>query len=161
TPTRSAALDEAIAVSIDESRAALPPALAAAIERVLAWLARRPIDRSDAASASDVALPGWVPLSRMLGTYYGVRPIGRGAGRAWRRAHARRPRARRGQGARLLGRCRPGAQRAGVRAFVPRRGRCAARTAQTSQPCALHHVRRECAAQTDPRHGVRARAEPR
>ncbi|HEX5064108.1 MAG TPA: protein kinase, partial [Kofleriaceae bacterium] len=78
---RSAALDEAIAASIDESRAALPPALAAAIERVLVWLARRPIDRSESTTATaDVTLPGWVPLSRMLGGYYVVRPIGRGAG---------------------------------------------------------------------------------
>jgi hypothetical protein len=79
---RGASLDEAIAASIDETRATLPPALAAAIERVLVWLARRPIDRSEtaAASTSDVALPGWVPLSRMLGSFYIVRPIGRGAG---------------------------------------------------------------------------------
>ena len=60
----------------------LPPAIASAIERVLVWLARRPVDRSEAgeAVASDVALPGWVPLSRMLGNFYVVRPIGRGAG---------------------------------------------------------------------------------
>ncbi|HEY5924698.1 MAG TPA: protein kinase [Kofleriaceae bacterium] len=80
--SRSAALDEAIAASIDKSRAALPPALAAAIERVLVWLARRPIERSEASApaASDDALPGWVPLSRMLGNFYVVRPIDRGAG---------------------------------------------------------------------------------
>ncbi len=80
--SRSAALDEAIAASIDESRSCLPPALATAIERVLVWLARRPIDRSTAATtaAHDVALPGWVPLSRMLGGFYVVRPIGSGAG---------------------------------------------------------------------------------
>jgi hypothetical protein len=79
---RSAALDETIAASIDESRAALPPALAAAIERVLVWLARRPLDRSEATTttAAEVTLPGWVPLSRMLGNFYVVRPIGRGAG---------------------------------------------------------------------------------
>ena len=79
---RGAALDEAIAASIDETHAMLPPALAAAIERVLVWLARRPIDRSEAARTAthDVALPGWVPLSRMLGGFHVVRPIGRGAG---------------------------------------------------------------------------------
>jgi eukaryotic-like serine/threonine-protein kinase len=85
---RSTALDEAIATSIDESRAALPPALAATIERVLVWLARRPIEREATTTTgvipilagSDVALPGWVPLSRMLGNFYVVRPIGRGAG---------------------------------------------------------------------------------
>ena len=79
---RSAQLDEAIATSIDETRASLPPALAAAIERVLVWLARRPVDRSEAdtAASTDVMLPGWVPLSRMLGSFYVVRPIGRGAG---------------------------------------------------------------------------------
>jgi len=80
--TRGAALDEAIATSIDQSRASLPPALAAAIERVLVWLARRPIERGDASAsvAVDVTLPGWVPLSRMLGSFHVVRPIGRGAG---------------------------------------------------------------------------------
>jgi eukaryotic-like serine/threonine-protein kinase len=79
---RSAALDEAISTSIDESRLSLPPALAATIDRVLVWLARRPIDRSEptTTTAADVALPGWVPLSRMLGNFYVVRPIGRGAG---------------------------------------------------------------------------------
>ncbi len=91
---RGAALDEAIALSIDGARAALPTALAAAIERVLVWLARRPLERSgsrseargpagsDAATTAplEVVLPGWVPLSRMLGTFYVVRPIGRGAG---------------------------------------------------------------------------------
>ncbi len=80
--SRNAALDEAIATSIDESRVALPPALAAAIERVLVWLARRPIERSEAETSTvlEVVLPGWVPLSRMLGNFYIVRPIGRGAG---------------------------------------------------------------------------------
>jgi serine/threonine protein kinase len=78
---RTAALDEAIAASIDVSRVALPPALAATIERVLVWLARRPLDRSETeTTAADVALPGWVPLSRMLGSFHIVRPIGRGAG---------------------------------------------------------------------------------
>jgi hypothetical protein len=78
---RGAALDEAIATSIDATRATLPPALAVTIERVLVWLSRRPIERSETAtSASSEVLPGWVPLSRMLGGFYIVRPIGRGAG---------------------------------------------------------------------------------
>jgi eukaryotic-like serine/threonine-protein kinase len=78
---RGAALDEAIATSIDETKTALPPAIAVAIERVLVWLARRPIERSEAAAtAGSEVLPGWVPLSRMLGGFYVVRPIGRGAG---------------------------------------------------------------------------------
>lgn len=81
-PDRGPALDEAVATSIDEANIALPPALAAAVERVLVWLARRPLERSDtsAAVAGDVALPGWVPLSRMIGSFYVVRSIGRGAG---------------------------------------------------------------------------------
>src|SRR6185503_6581491 len=70
----------AIAQSFYQSRAALPPARASAIERVLGWLARRPIERGEAApAAAGGALPGWVPLSRMLGLFYVVRPIGRGA----------------------------------------------------------------------------------
>ncbi|HSD90323.1 MAG TPA: protein kinase, partial [Kofleriaceae bacterium] len=78
----SSSLDEAIASTIDLARAGLPPALAAAIERVLVWLARRPVDRSEAGDApsGDVTLPGWVPLSRLLGGFYVLRPIGRGAG---------------------------------------------------------------------------------
>jgi hypothetical protein len=76
------ALDEAVAVAIDRARIALPPAIAAALERVLGWLARRPAARADAPTTSplEVLLPGWVPLSRLLGSFYVVRPIGRGAG---------------------------------------------------------------------------------
>jgi len=74
-------LDEAIAVAIDAGRSALPPALAGAIERVLLWLAHRPhTDRATATSQLEVMLPSWVPLSRMLGGFHVVRPIGRGAG---------------------------------------------------------------------------------
>jgi hypothetical protein len=90
------ALDEAIAVTIDHARTGLPPALAAATERVFVWLARRPIDRSEAGDAAvEVSLPGWVPLSRLLGGFYVVRPIGRGAGGSVllgvRAAHRNRP----------------------------------------------------------------------
>lgn len=78
-----AALDEAVATVIDDSRASLPPAIAAALERVCLWLARQPhmqvSDRATTASI-EVILPSWVPLSRMLGSFYVVRPIGRGAG---------------------------------------------------------------------------------
>lgn len=79
---RGASLDEAIAASIDHARASLPRALAASIERVLVWLARRPVEHADHISTTplEVVLPGWVPLSRLLGTFYVVRPIGRGAG---------------------------------------------------------------------------------
>ena len=61
---------------------ALPPALAAATERVLVALARRPLGDAEPApaAAADAMLPGWVPLSRLLGGFYVVRPIGRGAG---------------------------------------------------------------------------------
>jgi serine/threonine protein kinase len=59
----------------------LPPGLAAAIERVLLWLARRPtVDEKRAQAMPEVMLPSWVPLSRMLGGFYVVRPLGRGAG---------------------------------------------------------------------------------
>ncbi|MBS1124144.1 MAG: serine/threonine protein kinase, partial [Deltaproteobacteria bacterium] len=74
-------LDEAIAVASDAGRSALPPALAGAIERVLLWLAHRPhSDRAQATGVIEVMLPSWVPLSRMLGGFHVVRPIGRGAG---------------------------------------------------------------------------------
>jgi hypothetical protein len=76
----SHALDESIALSIDHARAALPPAIAAAVERVLGWLARRPHTEAEGqqSATADAMLPGWVPLSRLLGNFYVVRPIGRG-----------------------------------------------------------------------------------
>jgi eukaryotic-like serine/threonine-protein kinase len=82
TAPRSGAVDEAIAGTIDHVRAALPPALAATVERVFVRFARRPYVRSDKSTSSplDVALPGWVPLSRLVGGFYVVRSIGRGAG---------------------------------------------------------------------------------
>ncbi len=82
TPGGSAVLDEAIATTTGLARAQLPPALAAALERVLAWLARRPRTDVDAAPTAPLEplLPAWVPLSRQLGSFYVVRPIGRGAG---------------------------------------------------------------------------------
>ena len=75
-------VDEAIAIAIDAGRAALPPALAGAVERVLLWLAHRPHAAPSATQTDslEVMLPGWVPLSRMLGGFHVVRPIGRGAG---------------------------------------------------------------------------------
>ncbi len=75
-------LDEVVAGSIDQARATLPPALASAVERVLVWLARRPYAEAEALPTSPIGvmLPGWVPLSRLLGGFYVVRPIGRGAG---------------------------------------------------------------------------------
>ncbi len=78
----TAALEEAIGAGIDAARAYLPPALAATIERVLVWLARRPHEEGDATASvtPEAMLPGWIPLSRLLGSFYVVRPIGRGAG---------------------------------------------------------------------------------
>ncbi|MFN0246592.1 MAG: protein kinase domain-containing protein [Kofleriaceae bacterium] len=75
-------LDEAIAIAIDATRAVLPAALAAAVERVLLWIARRPraIDASATPPTPHAMLPSWVPLSRQLGGFHVVRPIGRGAG---------------------------------------------------------------------------------
>ena len=79
---RRGSIDEAIAIATEAAGASLPPAFAAAIERVIAWLARRPnTDADPAASGQNLAvLPTWVPLSRLLGQFYVVRPIGRGAG---------------------------------------------------------------------------------
>jgi hypothetical protein len=75
-------LDDATAAAIDHARGALPPALSAALERVLVGLTRRPHSEVDGtpAATTDAMLPGWVPLSRLLGSFYVVRPIGRGAG---------------------------------------------------------------------------------
>jgi len=75
-------LDEAVAGIGDTARASLPIALAAAVERVLVWLARRPQAEEDQSTTVplQVVLPSWVPLSRLLGTFYVVRSIGRGAG---------------------------------------------------------------------------------
>ncbi len=79
---RSAQLDEAVAITVEHARAALPAALAGAVERVFAWLTRVPALESDEAvtTAIEVVLPSWVPLSRLVGSFYVVRPIGRGAG---------------------------------------------------------------------------------
>jgi hypothetical protein len=74
-------LDESVAVVIDTARGALPPAIAAAMERVLVWLAARPRTLAGLSGPIPIEakLPGWVPLSRLLGGFYVVRPIGRGA----------------------------------------------------------------------------------
>jgi hypothetical protein len=73
--------DEAIAAAIDQARTCLPPALAAAVERVLVWLVLRPRSAGEAVTLpGEALLPGWVPLSRLIGSFYIVRPIGRGAG---------------------------------------------------------------------------------
>lgn len=82
TAPRPGTIDEAIAGTIDHVRGALPPALAATVERVFVGFARRPYVRSDMASTSslEVSLPSWVPLSRLIGGFYVVRSIGRGAG---------------------------------------------------------------------------------
>jgi len=79
---RPGAVEEAIAGTIDHVRAVLPPALAATIERVFVGFARRPYVRTDTAQSGthEVVLPSWVPLSRLVGGYYVVRSIGRGAG---------------------------------------------------------------------------------
>jgi hypothetical protein len=80
--SENAPLEEAIAATIDASRICLPPAIAAALDRVLVWLARRPRTNTEAGTTGQIEamLPGWVPLSRLLGSFYVVRPIGRGAG---------------------------------------------------------------------------------
>lgn len=75
-------LEEAIAIAIDATRPALPPAVAVAIEHVLLWIARQPRadERRSTAPAPEAMLPSWLPLSRLLGGFHVVRPIGRGAG---------------------------------------------------------------------------------
>jgi eukaryotic-like serine/threonine-protein kinase len=79
---RAAALDEAIAGTIDVVRAAMPAALAATIERVFVRLSQRPVAHADAADSGplEIALPSWVPLSRLVGGFYVLRSIGRGTG---------------------------------------------------------------------------------
>ena len=80
-PREPAAFDEALAVVIDLTRSSLPPAVAGTVERVLMWLAHRPRTEEAATTTPiEVMLPGWVPLSRLLGNFHVVRPIGRGAG---------------------------------------------------------------------------------
>lgn len=74
-------LDEAVAVSVEAAGAALPSALAATVERVLVWLARQPHAQPEATTSPiEVMLPSWVPLSRLIGSFYVLRSIGRGAG---------------------------------------------------------------------------------
>ncbi len=75
-------LRDAIGDAIDVARTAVPPALVAAVERVLHWFERRPRTEEDGSSstAPDALLPSWIPLSRLLGSFYVVRPIGRGTG---------------------------------------------------------------------------------
>ncbi|HEV7555319.1 MAG TPA: protein kinase, partial [Kofleriaceae bacterium] len=75
-------IDDAVAVTVEACRQALPPALAVAMERVMRWLAARPHANPDhtATAAIETFLPPWVPLSRLLGSFFVVRPIGRGAG---------------------------------------------------------------------------------
>ncbi len=75
-------LDHAVAVVAEAARASLPPALAGSVERALVWLARQPTteEQETSSTAPDSLLPSWVPLSRLLGSFYVVRPIGQGAG---------------------------------------------------------------------------------
>jgi hypothetical protein len=80
--TRNTQLDEAVAITVEHARACLPAALAGAVERVFVWLTRVPQVESEdvVTTAIEVVLPSWVPLSRLVGSFYVVRPIGRGAG---------------------------------------------------------------------------------
>ncbi|CAN5626588.1 hypothetical protein BH11MYX1_BH11MYX1_52860 [soil metagenome] len=80
--TGHGSLDVAVAAAVEMTRAALPPALATGIERVLVWIARRPHTENGTTTTIpvEVFLPSWVPLSRLLGGFFVIRPIGRGAG---------------------------------------------------------------------------------
>ncbi len=75
-------LDQAVANVAAAARASLPSAFASTIARVLGWLARRPHSQEDqtASTAPQALLPSWIPLSRLIGSFYVVRSIGRGAG---------------------------------------------------------------------------------
>ncbi len=77
-------LEEAVAIAVESARTCLPAAITSAVERVLVWLTRCPFVEAKAAepitNALEVVLPSWIPLSRLLGSFYVVRPIGRGAG---------------------------------------------------------------------------------
>lgn len=75
-------LNEPAAVAIEVARTALPPALANALAIVLSYVAELPAAEQAKANTQpmQVMLPTWVPLSRQLGGFYVVRPIGRGAG---------------------------------------------------------------------------------
>ncbi|MEJ7603764.1 MAG: protein kinase [Kofleriaceae bacterium] len=78
----AAVLDEAVGSVIEVVRASLPPAIAMSLERVCLWLARQPHTETERGltTSLEVMLPSWVPLSRLLGSFYVVRTIGRGAG---------------------------------------------------------------------------------
>ena len=78
----AAQLDDAVGMVIEVARASVPPAIAMSLERVCLWLTRQPRTGTDRGTSTspDAMLPSWVPLSRMLGSFYVVRPIGRGAG---------------------------------------------------------------------------------
>ncbi len=81
--TRNVQLDEAVAITVEHARACLPAALAGAVERVFVWLTRVPqaLESEEVVTtALEVVLPSWVPLSRLVGSFYVVRSIGRGAG---------------------------------------------------------------------------------
>lgn len=75
-------IDGAVALAIGHAHAALPPALSRALERVLNYLVLLPSAERGRFTTQpiQVVLPNWVPLSRQVGGFYVVRPIGSGAG---------------------------------------------------------------------------------
>ncbi len=75
-------LSEPVAATIGVARTALPPALANVLDSAFTYLANLPSSEPAKAATQpvQVMLPNWVPLSRQLGSFYVVRPIGRGAG---------------------------------------------------------------------------------
>ncbi len=79
-------LEEQIGVTIERANQALPPAIGKALERALLFVAQLPpvLAISDQATANadadfDGHFPQWMPLSRRLGSYSVLRPIGSGA----------------------------------------------------------------------------------
>jgi eukaryotic-like serine/threonine-protein kinase len=80
-------IDERVDMSVDLAQRLLPPGLAAVMQRLLNFLSELPSKQdgillvpSTAEPGAHTALPGWIPLSRRLGGFTVIRPIGSGAG---------------------------------------------------------------------------------
>jgi eukaryotic-like serine/threonine-protein kinase len=77
-------LDEHIGIAIERAHESLPPAFAKAMERAFLVVAQLPAeaataDTTDTGSNFAGHFPNWMPLSRRLGGFSIIRPIGSGA----------------------------------------------------------------------------------
>ncbi|MEZ4365762.1 MAG: protein kinase [Kofleriaceae bacterium] len=73
--------DTEVAIAIEALTGQLPPAIAGLTARVLTRLARLPLEgEAPVILLREAVLPAWLPLSRTLGGFYVIRPIGTGAG---------------------------------------------------------------------------------